>query len=208
MAMRRKTNRKQRRSQRTNGRPMKPYGTRGRRHGAQWVGMGGQQSSWNPIDNEHYCPGGVILWGECYDISSTTHIDLYGQGVTGQIPWQIGNLTNLIELNLSFNNLTGSIPSSIGNLTNLQILDLSENELSGEIPQSICNLISQSLIHVGLRDNPGLTGQLPECLCVLVMENSGGGTGPGSNQCTELWMMTDMTDIWWPTSSQCNDCGR
>ena len=45
---------KQTRSQRTNGRPTKSYRTRGRRPGTQWVGNWGQQSSWNPIDNEHY----------------------------------------------------------------------------------------------------------------------------------------------------------
>ena len=61
-------------------------------------------------------------------------------GLTGSIPPEIGNLTNLIYLNLSGNQFTGSIPSEIGNLTNLNELWLNINQLSGQIPESICDL--------------------------------------------------------------------
>ena len=40
----------------------------------------------------------VELWGECYNIESTTMISLTGNGLTGQIPPEIGNLMNLIDL--------------------------------------------------------------------------------------------------------------
>jgi len=42
-------------------------------------------------------------------------------------------------LNLHENQLTGSIPPEIGNLTNLTYLDLSNNQFSGIIPDEICN---------------------------------------------------------------------
>ena len=44
----------------------------------------------------------VELWGECYNIEETTYLDLSDSGLTGEIPSEIGNLTNLIFLNLYF----------------------------------------------------------------------------------------------------------
>ena len=60
--------------------------------------------------------------------------------LTGEIPSEIGNLTNLYELLLGGNDLTGEIPSEIGNLTNLGRLWLSSNQFTGEIPESLCDL--------------------------------------------------------------------
>ena len=60
--------------------------------------------------------------------------------LTGSIPSEIGNLTNLEYLRLDNNQLTGEIPPEIGNLTNLTHLYLNSNELTGEIPESICEL--------------------------------------------------------------------
>jgi hypothetical protein len=44
---------------------------------------------------------GVELWGECYSIEYTTELDLSNSGLTGSIPPEIGNLTNLESLDLS-----------------------------------------------------------------------------------------------------------
>ena len=43
-------------------------------------------------------------------------------------------------MNLSESSLTGSIPPEIGNLTNLDELLLNDNQLTGEIPGNICDL--------------------------------------------------------------------
>ncbi|MDP7028404.1 MAG: hypothetical protein QF380_08365, partial [Candidatus Marinimicrobia bacterium] len=42
----------------------------------------------------------VELWGECYNIEETTELDLRDSGLTGEIPSEIGQLTNLTYLNL------------------------------------------------------------------------------------------------------------
>ena len=83
---------------------------------------------------------GVELWGECYSIENTNSLNLSENGITGQIPSEIGNLSNLEVLVLWGNNLSGGIPFEIGNLTYLEVLSLSWNNLSGEIPSEIGNL--------------------------------------------------------------------
>ena len=89
------------------------------------------------------CGGGceeyVELWGECYNISATIELNLNYSNLTGEIPSEIENLTNLQRLYLRGNQLTGEIPSEIGNLTNLWFLNLDYNQLSGVIPEEICN---------------------------------------------------------------------
>ena len=82
----------------------------------------------------------VYLWGELYSIENTNNLDLGYNQLTGPIPPEIGNLTNLRYLYLDDNELTGSIPSEIGNLTNLTNLTIYNNQLTGLIPESICDL--------------------------------------------------------------------
>ena len=90
------------------------------------------------------CNGGaVVLWGVCY-ASDITFLDLGNFGLTGSIPPEIGNLTNLTQLYLSYNQLTGEIPPEIGNLTNLTTLYLQHNNLTGEIPPEVCDLIESN----------------------------------------------------------------
>lgn len=59
--------------------------------------------------------------------------------LTGSIPSQLGNLTNLTCLALGNNQLSGSIPYQIGNLNKLSWLILNNNQLNGEIPLSLIN---------------------------------------------------------------------
>jgi len=112
--------------------------------------------------------GWVNLWGEYYFIDDTDSLLIHGGGLTGQIPAEIGELTNLTILSLVDNSLlTGSIPPQIGFLTNLTHLNLSDNQLTGEIPYEIGNLTNveleigmYNLTHLNLSDNQ-LSGEIP-----------------------------------------------
>ncbi|KAF4357534.1 hypothetical protein G4B88_026913 [Cannabis sativa] len=61
-------------------------------------------------------------------------IDFSSNKLIGEIPMELTNLVELLQLNLSRNNLSGVIPWNIGNLSKLEALDLSHNNFSGEIP--------------------------------------------------------------------------
>jgi len=100
----------------------------------------------------------IELWGEFYSLLNTDSLILFNSGLSGEIPPEIGNLTNLIFLYLNNNQLTGSIPSEIGNLTNLEELWLYGNQLTGEIPSDVGNLTN--LTHLSLSSNQ-LTGSIP-----------------------------------------------
>ena len=99
----------------------------------------------------------VELWGEYYSLQ-TTYLDLGSNQLTGEIPPEIGKLTNLIYLDLGSNQLTGEIPTEIGKLTNLTGLLLYDNELTGVIPSEIGNLTN--LIYLMLSSNE-LSGSIP-----------------------------------------------
>jgi len=108
-------------------------------------------------------------------IRAITQIDLYGIGLTGSIPAELGNLTNLTRLDLGNNNLSGSIPAELGNLTTLSFLDLQKNSLSGSIPAELGNLTRLTRLH--LNDN-SLSGSIPTemgnltCLSRLYLNNN------------------------------------
>ena len=88
-------------------------------------------------------------------------LDLSENGLTGEMPTELGGLGSLERLDLSNNELTGEVPAALGNLGNLQWLDLSQNGLAGEMPAKLGNL--DSLRSLDLSNNE-LAGEVPEAL--------------------------------------------
>ena len=78
-------------------------------------------------------------------------LGLYASELTGEIPAELGKLTNLRGLYLHDNQLTGEIPAELGNLKDLSRLFLRNNRLTGEIPTELGNL--ENLVIMTLRNN-------------------------------------------------------
>ena len=85
-------------------------------------------------------------------------LDLDGNGLSGEIPAELGSLSNLEWQYLYNNELSGEIPAELGGLSNLQWLRLYNNKLSGEIPAELGSL--SNLTYLSLNDN-GLSGEIP-----------------------------------------------
>ena len=72
----------------------------------------------------------VELWEVCYNIETTTFLNFSYQDGSDYPP------------------LYGEIPPEIGNLTNLNTLYLYGNQLTGEIPQEVCDLIESNNLNI------------------------------------------------------------
>ena len=82
-----------------------------------------------------------------------------GEGLTGEIPQDIGNLTDLQILSLEGNRLNGSIPKSIVKLKKLWFLDL---KLTRYLKGGFRNLFNLSSLRFMQLSYSGLNGTLPE----------------------------------------------
>lgn len=93
-----------------------------------------------------------------------TYLNLGGNNVTGSLPQEIGNLSQLKDLQLWSNEIGGQIPPEIGNLSQLTYLDLAPNNFSGSIPNEIGNLINLETLWL---NQSGLSGNIPTSLANL-----------------------------------------
>ncbi|KAK9016651.1 hypothetical protein V6N11_079146 [Hibiscus sabdariffa] len=84
---------------------------------------------------------------------------LFGNRLTGAIPAELANLSNLTNLVLEVNGFSGLLPSELGNLSRLERMLLGSNNFTGEIPETYANLTSMEDFRIS--DNK-FAGQIPE----------------------------------------------
>ena len=124
-----------------------------------------------------------------------TWLVLSDNALTGPIPPELGQLTNLKGLTLSGNELSGPIPSELGQLTNLESLGLGANALTGPIPRELGQLINLQWLELGYNALTGLipseVGQLANLEGLGLGSNAlAGPTPPELGQLTNLEYLT------------------
>ena len=111
---------------------------------------------------------------ELGDLSELTNLYLSDNQLSGAIPPELGNLTNLEALFLSGNQLSGPIPPELGNLTNLGALHLQNNQLSGTVPPELGNLPDVFWVFLWGNQVIGCSPTLPDNALVIVNSPSPG----------------------------------
>ncbi|XP_023540031.1 receptor protein-tyrosine kinase CEPR2-like isoform X2 [Cucurbita pepo subsp. pepo] len=94
-------------------------------------------------------------------LQSLTTLSLASNHISGVLPYQLMNCSNLKVLNLTDNEMVGRIPD-LSQLRNLEAFDLSINFFSGQFPFWVGNLTG--LVSLGLGENEFETGEIPESI--------------------------------------------
>ena len=97
---------------------------------------------------------------EIGQLSQLFDVELHNNYLTS-LPSEIRNLKRLASLSMGFNHLQGSIPRGLGVMSALRGLFLENNKLTGTIPDDLYTL--ENLLQLEL-DHNLLSGQLPESL--------------------------------------------
>ncbi|KAG8363733.1 hypothetical protein BUALT_Bualt19G0053000 [Buddleja alternifolia] len=84
-----------------------------------------------------------------------------GCKIKGDIPNGIGDLSNLMTLDLTDNDLTGDVPKTLEGLHELQGLSLANNKIRGPLPTSLCYLYKLSSLDLSQNQ---LSGPLLDCM--------------------------------------------
>jgi len=122
--------------------------------GPQWYDHTGWMATLTPCS----------WYGVTCQAGRVTQLTLEDNNLSGPLPAQLGNLTQVNEISLPLNRLSGSIPTSLSALALLTTLNLSDNQLTGPIPAQMGALAALQTLN--LADNL-LSGPIPQELAGL-----------------------------------------
>ena len=130
---------------------------------------------------------------------------LEGNTLTGSIPAELGNLSNVVQITLNYNaiydettgeftgGLTGPIPAGLGDIPDLRRLELRGNRLTGRIPPKLGNALGLDFLSLGINQLSGPIptelGNLSNLAALLLDDNQLSGPIP-----TELG---NLSNLWY-----------
>ncbi len=85
-------------------------------------------------------------------------VDYNGPALTGFIPPELGKLSGLRTLSLSYNRLRGGIPAELGELMGLQHLDLANSGVTGSVPAELGDILFLDTLYLS---SNSLSGSIP-----------------------------------------------
>lgn len=103
---------------------------------------------------------------EIGNLTEISFFDVSYNHLTGTLPDEIGNLMSLWGFNVSVNQLSGRLPQGIGNLTEVSYFDVSGNQFSGTLPEGIRNFTNIQNFRIGYNQ---LSGTIPEAVFITIM---------------------------------------
>uniref|UniRef100_A0A0D9YBD3 non-specific serine/threonine protein kinase n=1 Tax=Oryza glumipatula TaxID=40148 RepID=A0A0D9YBD3_9ORYZ len=101
-----------------------------------------------------------------WDLTRLKHLDITGNGFYDPFPYEIGNMTSIVELDLSLNELVGMIPANMKNLCNLERFVAYGTNINGSITELFNQLprCSRNKLQELFLPSCNLTGRLPTTL--------------------------------------------
>ncbi|KAE8678131.1 H/ACA ribonucleoprotein complex subunit 1-like protein 1 [Hibiscus syriacus] len=109
------------------------------------------------------------------NLSELVHLDMRGNSFNGSIPLQLFHLTNLEFLDLSGNMIEGGLPNDVVGLKRLKQLSLDANFIHGELPEEIGSLTELRKLTVS---GNRISGRIPLLILqlakleVLILQNN------------------------------------
>ena len=95
-------------------------------------------------------------------LESLVHIQLSGNEFSGEIPRDLGDLSQLAHFRFSSNNLHGEIPRSLERLTDLRAIHLQNNQLSGSFPDFLFDGEKNEFLITLILSNNNFSGVVPD----------------------------------------------
>ncbi len=117
------------------------------------------------------------------------------QALSGEIPRELGQLTDLEYLNLGDNELSGEIPPEIGAFANLSTLSLWGDQLKGDVPSEPGQLTQLTDLFLEYNDLSGMMPPELGRLTKLTRLDLGGNeklAGPVPRELTNLTMLSAL----------------